>query len=399
MASKPDFSVRTPATPPTAFADVLQRRKALELQIEQDNRNKRQQRFKGIIDAIEAGQRIASNALENADARQKKKGRKRLQSLLQQPEPEFVLSPEERQRRLDQRRKDITSAAQQASPKEFEKRIAEQAIPTKTTKGTPPRSTESLGVFKLLDGDFGDPKSPAAIEGMKAFVQNLEPSGIKFTDNRTGEEKLYNPVTDQTIVLPTAAEKGTVKITSLEQLDALPPVRRKRTEKVVDDTLKAVQTDKVITRLRQAELDADALKNIIVEARNNPAAVPIIPFRTIRAIAQEVGNLNKSEVERGGGNQAVWAKIRRFAKTGFTGNLPTQDLEDFFNLAQIAQEKSGKQLAREEDKHIFRLQKRAPNIDRTLADELVRGKKKASAKDANQIQAIGNALGLKRRNQ
>ncbi len=91
----PDFTVKTPAVNPEAFANVLQRKRQIENEQNQQALNNYNDKMKRISDAIMAGQTVANNALTLAEKRQTladqrtaSAGQAKVQQILTSPEPQ-----------------------------------------------------------------------------------------------------------------------------------------------------------------------------------------------------------------------------------------------------------------------------------------------------------------------
>ncbi len=87
-----DFKVKTPAVDPTAFANVLQRKAAIEQEQQRFEQERKANRMKNLLDAVASGQQIANNMLTMSAKRKELKkmdeeaeGRKEVLTLLDQP--------------------------------------------------------------------------------------------------------------------------------------------------------------------------------------------------------------------------------------------------------------------------------------------------------------------------
>jgi len=91
----PDFRIQTPAVNPTAFADVLQRKQNAEDANMRADEERKNNRLKRILEAVQGGQMIASNMLNIAEKRQdladkrvSSEGQKKFQDIITSPEPQ-----------------------------------------------------------------------------------------------------------------------------------------------------------------------------------------------------------------------------------------------------------------------------------------------------------------------
>ncbi len=143
MADQPDFTVKTKAIDPGAIAEILQRRTQIENQQNQQARDNYDQRNQRIMQAVQAGQQVASSMMSLAQKRNELKqqqdqmqGQQKLQNLIASPPPEAPApvassaaipggafpvqpSPEQNQtyqQQLAKRRSDLAAALLQANP-------------------------------------------------------------------------------------------------------------------------------------------------------------------------------------------------------------------------------------------------------------------------------------------
>src|SRR4051812_14588679 len=91
----PDFRVQTPSIKPTAFADVLQRKQNAEDANMRAEEQRKNDRLKRVLEAVQGGQMIATNMMNMAQKRQELKdqqsmsaGQDKVTTILSSPAPQ-----------------------------------------------------------------------------------------------------------------------------------------------------------------------------------------------------------------------------------------------------------------------------------------------------------------------
>ncbi len=180
-----DFRTRTPAVDPMALANLMQRKSQIDQQQENLDRERKDNRFTKILEAVQAGQQIASNMMNLAEKRNQKQGLSELDALITAPPPSASSSalPEH------------GTFGVQPSPEQTQTRQA--ALLAALVKANPSKGTEAL-----LERQLPDAASENADRYQQSALQITGPDGRPITVSTTFDKvtgKQINPMNGKPI--------------------------------------------------------------------------------------------------------------------------------------------------------------------------------------------------------
>ena len=353
-----DFRVRTPAIDPAAFANVLQRKAQMEQEQANIERENKQNRIKGITDAVIAGQNIASNMQTIASNRRKAQeekdqaeGRQEVMGLISKPivgsdfdEPS--LDPVENKQRMEilkaERSKALTNAFLKANFDKTSEYLLKQKFATNEIKAGD-RSVEPLElpdgrviqtivdkntneVFTLAGDKISKeildksqkgfaPQIVEDLEGRKSRVtRGANVSGV-FGESKPGEQG------KETRIQFTPEERKSI-ISARTELD----------------------NNDFIKKFKGVAPDISLLEELI--AKNPKGAIGPVRTQISKQVAGEVGRLTDEDIDRNVPTQDLIPKAKQWLRQIKDGDFTDITRERYGIILDIVQKKRAEEAGR-----------------------------------------------------
>lgn len=355
-----DFRVKTPAVDPTAFAEVLQRKAQMEQQQLNIETERKQGRFKRILEAVQGGQAIAANMVDLATKRNELEATRKQQKAQQEltdlvGEPSTL--PPSSDPKLDaimqanfkaEREKRLIQSLSQAAPKDFNKALLDEKLGSPEKQFAPQQAS-----IEFADGSI----KPATFKGGKYYYANTDvlipPSdiagrgfGLVPVTNSDGSVSYVSRSTAQKAgTVSTATEKTSIVDnkplkTSINQLQTSEVGRLEKLKEDfnVDPAVKAA-----ITKQGDYKIASGA-----VETQNWVGDAAMISVAA-KGLGRDVGNLSAEEQERYKTSPELIRKVKNKWSRWTTGIIPPQDREDFREALRVAEAKNNEVLDKKID--------------------------------------------------
>ena len=390
-----DFKTRTPGIDPQAFANVLQRKAQMEQEQINTEIERKQGRTKRLLDAVVAGQTIASNMMTIAEKRTKmaqeareQEAQTRIADLVSRPPAipteEPSLDPKINQQRMaalaQERTRELSkNLAMSSSAPDLNKALIAKEFPTKE-RGL--ISGKDIQQFWLVSPD-----------GQQRKSVRYDEVADTMTDLMTGQELDRSSLGDWQMVRATPTVKedaegnflviepttgtassrvgsGAVAVPK-EKYDTVKslndPLVGKNDRKEIIDQTKTIENDESV---KNAKKLAPQLHNVIRYLdTNNKIAMDRLGGLTQKLVALDSGNLAAWE-QRDPNARAIIDRIHQFYTMNTRGELTTANKEELKKLLNLASENLSENVSESAGVTLNRLQASYPQMNRKYLEEL-----------------------------
>ncbi len=380
----PDFRPRQTSIDPQAFANVLQRKAAIEQEQANLDRQRKDDRFKRITDAVVAGQTIADNMLTISAKRQemlKKKteaeGRQQLGAILTEPdvpndmgEPTLDAKTNAAMlelKKADRNKRFLEAAVKSGLPAEKllelkngkDKNYAPQQVTYEDTKTHQPK----IGILK--DGKVYYPNTEKEVPpeefGAKGYKGNV-------TTDAAGNLVTVSGSTGQTVGVTSTAAPGTKEPKNeAKNIFVLPAPRRAEFVKTIENTKNDPSYRGEINKV----LSASTFERSLAAENQILDSGAALQFRKVFG---DAGNISVVEQKASEGDKQAFYKAQQMVSNLGTGKLSEHNRQIMRDGLKVLRESAQKNLLLQTELQAKSMKEQYPELSEKLISENILGK-------------------------
>lgn len=369
-----DFRTRTQSIDPMAFANVLQRKAAMEQEQKNLDRTRKDNQIKGLMDAVVQGQTIASNMMTLAEKRGKKEGQADLAKLMTAPEPAvptpaasssaignepFRVQPSPEQmsgysEQVTNRKKDILNALVRANPDEASEQMLKSALGGSELKGkeqvhylTLDDGTTVVSRFDTTGDGFKDINGKPLTDDVMSRIVNRTYAGQFLEDPTTGLQRFGNKSTGQVTDTTSESNQNLGDLSdpdnALINLRTKSPKVYEKVSTILESTSPAKNAK--LETLVGAAASSTAAKAILLDPTPSEVGLASLGFHMARASGSN-SQLSDAERETFQEPMAFLEKVKNKGWKFVKGDLSPKMRRDLLRLNSLLERKSTVQAQR-----------------------------------------------------